>query len=71
VAGPQRELHVVLVLAHWPAKALFCLVDPVLDRVLVQGQPFGGRLVAAASLQEGQQRVAQARVVLVVRGQAR
>jgi hypothetical protein len=58
------------VLGHWPAEALLRPADPVLDRVLVQHQPFGGRLVAAPGLQEGQQGVAQAGVVLVVGGQA-
>src|SRR5436305_216591 len=60
VAGLQRELHVVAVLAHRPAEALLRLADPVLDRVLVQHQLLGGRLVAAPAPQEGQQGLTQA-----------
>src|SRR5580658_140834 len=70
-AGLQREFHVVLVLAHWPAEAFLGLADPVLDGVLVQHQPFGGRLVAAPGVQEDQQGVAQPGVVLIISGQAR
>jgi hypothetical protein len=44
VAGLQRELHVVAVLADRPAEAFLGLADPVLDCVLVQRQPFGGGL---------------------------
>ena len=71
MAGPQREFHVVAVLAHRPAQALLRLADPVLDRVLVQHQLLGGRLVAARVLQEDQQGAAQPGVVLVVGGQPR
>jgi hypothetical protein len=40
------------VLAYRSAEALHGPADPVLDRVLVQHQAFGGRLVAALQLQE-------------------
>jgi hypothetical protein len=59
------------VLTHRAAEALLRLADPVLDRVLVQHQLFGGRLVTAPALQEDQQGLTQANVVLVVVGQAR
>ena len=58
------------VLAHRLAETLLGLADAVLDRVLVQHQPFGGCLVAAPGLQEDQQRVTQPSVMLVVSGQA-
>ena len=57
------------VVADRPAEALRGLVDPVLDRVLVQHQPFGGRLVAPAGVEEHQQGLAQPGVVLVVGGE--
>ena len=67
----QRQFHVVAVTAHRPAETLLRLADPVLDRVLVQHQLLGGRLVAAPGLQEDQQGLAQPGVVLVVDGQVR
>ena len=67
----QREFHVVAVLAHCAAKALLGLTDPVLDGVLVQYEAFGGGLVAAPGLQEYQQGLTQAGVLLVIGGQAR
>jgi len=70
VAGLQRELHVVPVPGHRPAQALLRLADPVLDRVLVQHQPFGRRLIAAPGPQEDQQGLTQAGVVLVIGSQA-
>ena len=51
------------------AEALLGPVDPVLDGVLVQHQPFGGGLVAPAGVEEHEQGLAQAGVVLVVGGQ--
>jgi hypothetical protein len=69
VAGLERQFDVVAAVADRPAEALLGLVDPVLDRVLVQHQPFGGGLVAPAGVEEHQQGLAQAGVVLVVGGQ--
>jgi hypothetical protein len=66
VAGLEREFDVVAAVADGAAEALLGLVDPVLDGVLVQHQPFGGGLVAPAGVEEHQQGLAQPGVVLVV-----
>ena len=68
-AGLKGQLDVVAVVADRMAEALLGLVDSVLDGVLVQYQPFGGRLVASAGVEEHQQGLAQPGVVLVVGGQ--
>ena len=68
---PQCEFHVVAVLGHGAAKALLGLADPVLDCVLVQHEALGGGLIAAPALQEDQQGLAQASVVIVIGSQAR
>jgi hypothetical protein len=70
VAGLEREFDVVAAVADGPAEALLGLVDPVLDGVLVQHQPFRGGLVAAAGVEEHEQGLAQPGMVLVVGGQA-
>src|ERR1700735_3240420 len=54
MAGLECEVHVVAVTADRSAETFLRLADPVLDRVLMQHQLFGGRLVAAPSLQEDQ-----------------
>jgi hypothetical protein len=69
VAGPQGQFDVVPVVADRAAEALLRPPDSVLDRVLVQHQPFGGGLVAAAGVEEHQQGLAQPGVLLVVGGQ--
>jgi hypothetical protein len=51
------------------AEALLGPADSVLDRVLVQRQPFGGGLIAPAGVEEHQQGLAQPGVLLVVGGQ--
>jgi hypothetical protein len=69
LAGPQREFDVVAAVAQGPAEAFLRLPDPVLDSVLVQHEPFGRRLIASSGLEEDQQGLPQAGVVLVVGGQ--
>jgi hypothetical protein len=59
----------VPIVADRMAEALLGPADSVLDRVLVQRQPFGGGLVAAAGVEEHQQGLAQPGMVLVVGGQ--
>jgi hypothetical protein len=59
----------VPIVADGTAEALLGPADPVLDGVLVQHQPFGRRLVAAAGVEEDEQGLAQPGVLLVVGGQ--
>jgi hypothetical protein len=69
VAGQQGQFDLQTVRPDGTPQALLGLAHPVLDRVLVQRETFGRRLVAAVLLQEDPQRVAQPGVVLVVIGQ--
>jgi hypothetical protein len=69
VAGEQSELDQQPVPGDRPADALLGLAYPVLDGVLVQRQPLGRGLEAAALLQEDAQGVAQRRVVVVIGGE--
>jgi hypothetical protein len=60
----------VAVVADGAAEAVGGPADPVLDGVLVQHQPLGRRLIAAAGVEEHEQGLAQPGVLLVVGGQA-
>jgi hypothetical protein len=50
VASQQRQLDLQVVRVNRTAETFLGLADPVLDGVLVHGQPFGGGLEAATFL---------------------
>ena len=69
MAGWQGQFDLQAVRPDGTPQALLGLTHLVLERILVLGETFGRRLVAAVLLQEDPQRVAQPGVVLVVIGE--